>query len=51
MFAGYGFYPPTRELPAGNDIVSSIEDAEVDEFIRRCALNFRTQRELLEFAS
>ncbi len=50
MFAGYGFYPPTRELPAGNDVVSSIEDAEVDEFIRRCALNFRTQRELLEFA-
>jgi hypothetical protein len=34
-----------------NKMQQKIDMAEVDEFVRRCALNFRTQNELLQFAA
>ena len=50
LLAGYGFYPPTRPTPATREAAEKFDLGEIDEFIRRCSLNFRTQRELLEFA-
>jgi hypothetical protein len=49
LFAGYGFYPPLRETPLTEQARQQLDCAAVDEFIRRSALNFRTQRELLTF--
>ncbi len=47
LLAGYGFYPELRELPAGLSVAKQFDMEEVDDFIRRCAMNFRSQGELL----
>ncbi len=49
LFAGYGFYPPLRETPIADQARAQLDFDSVDDFIRRSAMNFRTQRELLEF--
>ncbi len=49
LLAGYGFYPDTRPMPADNPAASQFDMAGIDEFIRRCSLNFRSQNELLRF--
>ncbi len=49
LLAGYGFYPDLRDVKGGEKFANKIDMAEIDEFIRRCALNFRTQNEQLRF--
>jgi hypothetical protein len=49
LLAGYGFYPDIRPMPADNPAASKIDMIEIDEFIRRCSMNFRSQNEQLRF--
>ena len=49
LLSGYGFYPELREVPGQEQMRSQFDMAEVDEFVRRCALNFRSQNEQLRF--
>ena len=49
LLAGYGFYPEIRPMPADNPAASKIDMIEIDEFIRRCSMNFRSQNEQLRF--
>lgn len=49
LFAGYGFYPPLRDSEIAERAKAQLDLASIDEFIRRSAMNYRTQRELLEF--
>ena len=51
LFAGYGFYPELREVAGGDQYASKVDMAEIDDFIRRCAMNFRSQNEQLQFQS
>ena len=51
LLAGYGYFPDIKPETAGMETQQKIDMAEVDEFVRRCALNFRTQNELLQFAA
>jgi glycine/D-amino acid oxidase-like deaminating enzyme len=48
LLAGYGFYPETREVPRDHPAFTRVDMAEVDEFVRRCALNFRSHDEQLQ---
>lgn len=48
LFAGYGTFPPdARMTPPGEDI-TRYDMAQIDEFLRRCALNFQDHRTLLD---
>ena len=49
LFAGYGFYPPLRQTPITEQARTQLDLDAIDDFIRRSAMNFRTQRELLAF--
>ena len=49
LLAGYGFYPDTRPVPADHPAATKIDIGEIDDFVRRCALNFRSQNEQLQF--
>jgi len=49
LLAGYGFYPDIRPMPADNPAAPKFNLTEIDEFIRRCSLNFRSQNEQLRF--
>lgn len=49
LLAGYGFFPDLRELPGSDQYSSKVDMVEIDDFVRRCALNFRSQNELLQF--
>ena len=49
LLAGYGFFPESRELQGSEQYAGRVDMAEIDDFIRRCALNFRSQNELLQF--
>jgi len=51
LLAGYGYYPELRAVALEDEMRNKIDMSEVDEFIRRCALNFRTQNELLQFGA
>lgn len=48
LLAGHGRYPNVRGKPATEQVW--VDMAEIDEFVRRCALNFRTQNEQLDFS-
>lgn len=48
LLAGYGRYPEVKAVPRENEMRSRIDMTKVDEFIRRCALNFRSQNALLQ---
>jgi hypothetical protein len=50
LLAGYGYFPDIKPDTAGMEMQQKIDMADVDEFVRRCALNFRTQNELVQFA-
>ena len=43
LLAGYGYYPDIRKVPGDEQIVDKIDMTEVDEFVRRCAMNFRSR--------
>lgn len=47
LLAGYGFYPATRPVPADHPAVTRVDMATIDDFVRRCSLNFRSQNEQL----
>lgn len=49
LLAGYGFYPEIRPMPEDNPAASKFDMAKIDEFIRRCSINFRSQNEQLRF--
>lgn len=48
LLAGYGYYPDIREVRGEEQIVNKFDVTAIDEFIRRCAMNFRSQTELLQ---
>lgn len=48
IFAGHGHYPDLATGRKHNGVGADM--AEIDEFVRRCALNFRTQNELLNIS-
>lgn len=41
LLAGYGFYPKTKSMPNAPAVAQKFDMADIDEFIRRCALNFK----------
>jgi hypothetical protein len=47
---GYGIYPEIRQGPADNAAASKVNMTDIDEFVRRCAMNFRSQNEQLQFS-
>jgi len=49
LLAGYGYYPDIRQAPGEEQMANQVDMTEIDEFIRRCALNFRSQNEQLQF--
>lgn len=51
LLAGYGYFPEANRAVPDTEMRDTIDLSEVDEFIRRCALNFRSQNELLQFDS
>jgi len=46
LFAGYGLFP--ENLRRGKDIAYKYSMRDINDFIRRCALNFKPHREQLE---
>ena len=48
LLAGYGFYPETRDVQGAEQFAGKVDMAEIDEFVRRCAMNFRSQNEQLQ---
>ena len=49
LLAGYGFYPAIRPAPTSPSATEKFDMDEIDEFIRRCALNFQSQNDALRF--
>lgn len=49
LLAGYGFYPDTKPMPTIPSASEKVDLLEIDEFIRRCALNFQSQNDALRF--
>ena len=49
LFAGHGVYPELSHGQRPDAAATKIDMVEVDDFIRRSAMNFRSQNELLEF--
>ncbi|MDH3620385.1 MAG: tryptophan 7-halogenase, partial [Gammaproteobacteria bacterium] len=49
LLAGYGFYPDVKPASADNTAASKIDMGAIDEFTRRCALNFPSQNDALQF--
>ena len=49
LLSGYGYYPDLRQSPDNEPIAQRIDMTEIDEYVRRCALNFRSQNEQLRF--
>jgi hypothetical protein len=47
--SGYGYYPDLREVPGEEQMAGQFDMAEIDEFVRRCAMNFRPQNEQIRF--
>jgi hypothetical protein len=49
LLSGYGYYPDLREVPGEEQMAGQFDIAEIDEFVRRCAMNFRPQNEQIRF--
>ena len=49
LLSGYGYYPDLLQGPNNVPVAQRIDMSEIDEFVRRCALNFRSQNEQLHF--
>ena len=47
LLAGYGFFPETRQVQGAEQYTRQVDMGEIDDFIRRCALNFRSQNDQL----
>jgi hypothetical protein len=49
LLAGYGFYPELRQFEGSEKYEKQVDMTEIDDFVRRCAMNYRSQDELLRF--
>ncbi len=49
LLAGYGHYPDIQSIANDHPATDKIDMNEVDEFIRRCSLNFASQNNALRF--
>lgn len=47
LLAGYGYYPDLRQVPGDEKYAGKVDMNEIDDFVRRCAMNFRSQTEQL----
>jgi len=47
LLAGYGIYPAADQLKPGNDMANKHNLPQIEDFIRRCAMNFKPHREQL----
>ena len=47
ILAGHGVYPGIEQRTEEKQIQGKVDMTEIDDFVRRCAMNFRTQNELL----
>ena len=48
LLAGYGYYPDLRQVPGDEKYAGKVDMTEIDDFVRRCAMNFRSQSEQLQ---
>lgn len=48
LLAGYGIYPDPKQLKAGNAVAEKYDLANIEQFIRRCGLNFVDHRRVVE---
>jgi len=48
IFAGHGHYPDIQSSSGRAARAGDVAMTEIDEFVRRCAMNFRTQNEQLD---
>lgn len=48
LLAGYGTFPDDAKITPPGDDIHPIDMAQIDEFIRRCALNFTDHKLLLD---
>ena len=49
LLAGYGYYPEIRQVQGEEQMANKVDVTEIDEFMRRCAMNFRSQNEQIQF--
>lgn len=49
MLAGYGIYPSSEQLLSGYDEAKKYKINDLERFIARCALNFKSHKEQLTF--
>ncbi|MGI9222731.1 MAG: tryptophan 7-halogenase, partial [Woeseiaceae bacterium] len=47
LFAGHGHYPDVRSSSGNQQNLTGVDMSEVDEFVRRCTMNFRKQNQQL----
>lgn len=45
LLAGYGIYPNKDQLKPGNDIANKYNLSNIQNFIRRCSLNYRSHKQ------
>ena len=50
LLGGYGIYPELRPAVTDHAAASKVNMAEIDDYVRRCAMNFRSQNEQLQFS-
>ena len=49
LLSGYGYYPDIQPVPDAEKYANRVNLDEIDDFVRRCAMNFRPQNEQLRF--
>ena len=49
ILAGHGIYPDIEQRTGENQNARKIDMTEIDDFVRRCSMNFQSQNELLRF--
>jgi glycine/D-amino acid oxidase-like deaminating enzyme len=48
LLAGYGVFPDDAKIKPPGDDIQKLDMAKLDEFLRRCALNFSDHKKLLD---
>lgn len=47
LLAGYGIYPTREQLKPGNELANKYNLQKIQQFIQRCGMNFKPQRQQL----
>lgn len=47
LLAGYGLYPTDEQLKPGNELANKFSIPVIQDFIRRCGMNFRPHKDVL----